>query len=270
MHDFDPQILNQIHRQLASIERDNDVRILYACEMGSRAWGFAADDSDFDVRFIYVQSQDWYLSVDVEQKRDVIELPVNDDWDFSGWDIRKALQLLRKSNPGLHEWLASPIVYVEHGAFAQQLRQLGAQFYNPIAGHSHYVRMAVRHYRAYLKNETFQRKKYLHVLRPLLTALWIESNEGTPPMEFDTLVSELVSAPGLLEEIRELLRQKRAGCAMGEGPRLPAIHAFVDAELERLQDFTVKRNYPQADVELLNRLFRATLAANTADLPTAE
>jgi hypothetical protein len=75
--------------------------------------GFESTDSDWDVRFIYVHPRDWYLSIDVEDKRDVIERPINDELDISGWDLRKALKLLRKSNPPLLEWLSSPIIYKE-------------------------------------------------------------------------------------------------------------------------------------------------------------
>lgn len=85
--------------RLAAIERAEGVRILYACESGSRAWGFPSRDADYDVRFIYLRPCDWYLSIDVETKRDVIELPIDDLYDINGWDLRKALKLLRKLNP---------------------------------------------------------------------------------------------------------------------------------------------------------------------------
>jgi hypothetical protein len=38
-----------ILQKLSEIEQSEDVKILYACESGSRAWGFASPDSDFDV-----------------------------------------------------------------------------------------------------------------------------------------------------------------------------------------------------------------------------
>jgi uncharacterized protein len=65
--------------RLDRIEAEEDVRIFYACESGSRAWGFESTDSDWDVRFIYMRRRDWYLSIDVEEKRDVIERPINDE-----------------------------------------------------------------------------------------------------------------------------------------------------------------------------------------------
>lgn len=103
----------RIEDRFTSVEVDHDLRIFYACESGSRAWGFESADSDFDVRFIYAHRPDWYLSVDLEQKRDVIEFSPDDGLDLSSWDLRKTLGLLWRSNPPLLEWLRSPIVYRE-------------------------------------------------------------------------------------------------------------------------------------------------------------
>jgi predicted nucleotidyltransferase len=130
-------VKQEIIKCLDQIERDEDVRIFYACESGSRAWGFESTDSDWDVRFIYVHPRDWYLTIDIEEKRDVIERPINDELDISGWDLRKALKLLRKSNPPLLEWLSSPIVYKEAGTVAEQLRGAVAECSSPISAFHH-------------------------------------------------------------------------------------------------------------------------------------
>ncbi len=118
-----------ILENLTLIEHDHNVRILYAVESGSRAWGFASKNSDFDVRFIYIHTLDWYLSI--QEKRDVIEIPINDDLDISGWDLRKALGLLRKTNPPLLEWLGSPIIYLDRFGLATKMRQIEANSFSP-------------------------------------------------------------------------------------------------------------------------------------------
>ena len=56
---------------------------------------------------------DWYLSFDIERRRDVIEIPTVDDVDLSGWDIRKALHLFTRTNGALIEWLNSPLRYID-------------------------------------------------------------------------------------------------------------------------------------------------------------
>ena len=113
-----------IRDKLLEIQGEENVHIFYACESGSRAWGFPSANSDYDVRFLYVRERDWYLSIDVETKRDVIECPINDELDVSGWDLRKALSLLRKSNPPLLEWLSSPIIYMIDEEITERFKAL--------------------------------------------------------------------------------------------------------------------------------------------------
>ena len=164
---------DKIQTRLQDIEREEHVQIFYACEAGSRAWGFPSADSDYDVRFIYLHPRDWYLSVDLEYKRDVIERDIDGPLDVSGWDLRKALSLLLKGNPPLMEWLGSPIVYLERFTVADQMRDLMAQHYSPVASLYHYLHMARGNYRDYLKGPTVWVKKYFYVLRPLLAIRWI-------------------------------------------------------------------------------------------------
>src|SRR5690349_5244719 len=180
----------RVHDALARVEAERNVRVLFACESGSRAWGFASRDSDYDVRFLYVHQRDWYLSV--ENPRDVIEQPIDDNLDVSGWELRKALRLLRKSNPPLLEWLKSPLVYREDRAFVEQLKNLAAQFYSPRRCFEHYLHMAAGNARDYLRGrELVSLKKYLYVFRPLLACRWIERNLGPVPMLFAQLVKSV-------------------------------------------------------------------------------
>ena len=103
------------------------MRILYAVESGSRAWGFPSPDSDYDVRFIYIRPAEYYLRL--EKTRDVIEFPINDMLDINGWDLKKALQLLYASNPTIFEWCASPVVYLEREEFST-FRKLLPQYFS--------------------------------------------------------------------------------------------------------------------------------------------
>ena len=95
----------EILKHLQKIKVQYNVKILYAAESGSRAWGFSSPDSDWDVRFIYVHPLNWYLTVNFN--RDVIEIMTDEGFDAVGWDIRKTLQLYRKTNPTMLEWLKS-------------------------------------------------------------------------------------------------------------------------------------------------------------------
>jgi hypothetical protein len=120
-----PQILSL----LAGLEAEHGIRILYACESGSRAWGFPSPDSDYDVRFVYAHPVEWYFSV--EDLQDTLERPVSDQLDAGGWELRKALRQLRKSNATLFEWLQSPVVYREAEGFGEAMRELMHAYFSP-------------------------------------------------------------------------------------------------------------------------------------------
>lgn len=144
--------------KLKQIEKDYNVKILLAVESGSRAWGFASPDSDYDVRFIYVRPEKDYLRL--EKVRDVIELPINDELDINGWNLQKALRLLYSSNPTLFEWFSSPIIYIETD-FAEQIREITGEYFSTKKGLYHYISMAESNYREYLKTDTVKANKYL-------------------------------------------------------------------------------------------------------------
>jgi hypothetical protein len=254
-----------ILERLAAIEQTEAVRILYACESGSRAWGFASPDSDYDVRFIYVRPRDRYLSIDLERRRDVIERPIEDVLDINGWDLRKALQLMRKSNPPLFEWLHSSLVYRAQPGFREALLALTPTYYSPLGCAWHYLHMARGNDRAYLQGEQVRLKKYLYVLRPLLAVRWLESGRGVVPMPFRDLVETLIPPGELRDAIEHLLRLKQSGEELAWGPRIPALSDWIKAELARLaKGPSALAPAAKPDPEPLDALFRAWLAEATA------
>ena len=249
----------EIAARLDGIESSEDVRILFACESGSRAWGFASTDSDFDVRFIYVHRLEWYLSVDLESRRDVIEKPLDDNLDINGWDLRKALQLLRKSNPPLLEWLGSPIVYRESSAAAREMRNLIATYYSARASLYHYLHMAEGNFREFLRGDTVWVKKYFYVLRPILAVQWIENGFGVVPTEFQALVDRLIPDGPLRQAIDRLLAEKREGAELDRGTRIDCISDFIESELAKTDRPPVEVAPMRPSTGELDQLFRAAL-----------
>ena len=249
---------SHILSQLREIETHENVRIVYACESGSRAWGFPSADSDYDVRFLYVCPVEWYLSIDV--KRDVIERPVQDGLDISGWDLKKALPLFRKSNPPLLEWLGSPIVYLEQYSAAEDMRGLLPDYYSPTACLYHYLHMARGNYREYLKGDLVWIKKYFYVLRPILAMIWIERGWGVVPTDFNILVDKLAIEPPVAKEIARLLAAKRAGAELDRGPRIATLSRFIVKELDRWENSSVIHQKRPSESGKLDGLFRTTLA----------
>lgn len=243
----------RVLEELARIERERNVTVLYACESGSRAWGFASTDSDYDVRFVYVEKPDWFMQVDTP--RDVIERPLDDELDISGWELRKTLGLLRKSNPTLLEWLDSPLVYRQDATATAHLRGLAEAFYSPPAARSHYLSMAKKNFRGYLQGDSVRFKKYFYVLRPLLAVRWIDLGLGRPPMTFADLLGTVDDAQ-LLDEVATLLALKRNADEAAYGPRRPALHAYIQRELERPMPVLPRT---QADSKQLDDYLRSTV-----------
>jgi predicted nucleotidyltransferase len=199
-------VKDTILQKLFELEQSENIRILYACESGSRAWGFASLDSDFDVRFIYAKSVDHYLSI--AETTDVVGLPVNEVLDIGGWDIKKALKLFLKSNAPLYEWRQSPLLYREDNPFAQELRSLMSTYFSPKAGANHYLSMANNTLRDDLQGEHVKLNRYFYALRPALACLWIIEKQLVPPMEFKPLRT-MITDQAIQESIDELLDRKK-------------------------------------------------------------
>jgi predicted nucleotidyltransferase len=249
---------NQIKKELQRLQEKHQIQILYAVESGSRAWGFASPDSDWDVRFIYIHKPEWYLSIDT--KKDNLNTILPNDIDLAGWELRKTLKLFRKSNPPLLEWLQSPIVYLEQYSTAQKLKELAIEFFNPKSCMHHYLSMAKGTYKNYLEKEEVKIKKYFYVLRPILASRWIERTSTMAPIEFNVLVDQEVKDPRLLKRIQDLTAQKTAGDELTAVEKDPILMKYIDQELEILGE---KVNSIDVDsnpgTPVLDALFQSTL-----------
>jgi len=252
-----------IRDALHQVSKEHGVRILYACESGSRAWGFASPDSDYDVRFVYVHPIDWYLSV--EKGRDVVERMLPGDIDLAGWELRKTLSLLRKSNPPLFEWTRCPLVYHRDEDLWPTFLAVAEAYYSPERCFFHYLSMAQGNLKDYLLGPDVQLKKYLYVLRPLFACLWLERQlsglaEPCPvPMEFDALRHGLGLHDDLQSAVDALLLRKAAGLEKETSPRIEPISAFIESELPRLAAVAVRPG-PLPDSRPLDSFLRSAIA----------
>lgn len=249
---------DKIINRLLQAEQEHDVRVLFAIESGSRAWGFASPDSDYDVRFIYAHSRDWYESINVENKRDVIEYPIVDEIDINGWDVRKALKLFAGSNPAFIEWLQSPITYVNSSCLRTQARFLLPSIYSPSAGYFHYRHMAKANIRNYLSREEVPLKKYLYVMRALLAARHVSQHRLPPPLPIVDLLP-LIDSEGVRFELESLLKEKVNHGELGTGPQNKLLNAFIGHELSIEHEPLKSVNCP-LKMQMLNQLFKTVLA----------
>ena len=245
MHDI-------ITAKLAEMEIKENIHIIHAVESGSRAWGFASPDSDYDVRFIYVRSKEFYLKL--EKTRDVIEWQLDKTLDINGWDLQKALRLLHSSNPTLFEWNSSPLVYKTTGEWAEIAKEIN-NYFSARSGLNHYLSTANSNYREYLKGEQVRLKKYFYVIRPILACKWILAKKSPPPMLFSELTKAMLE-PDLKPVVDDLLALKMNMPEMGEGKRIEKLNEYIDENLFSLKaiiDALPKEH--KADWDRLNELF---------------
>jgi uncharacterized protein len=244
-----------IKNKLKEIEQTCNVSVPYACESGSRAWGFPSPDSDYDVRFVYVHPKEHYLSVD--ELRDVIEVPINDLLDINGWELRKSLRLFRKSNGPLYEWLQSPIVYSQDNEFVNDIRNLMPSYFSPRATMHHYLSMAKSVFENDLAEEEVRLKKYFYALRPILACRWIADRREVPPMEFGKLRTLLTN--DLNKTVDELLKQKTVVDEKYLIKPVEKLHTFIKEEIAYCEKAVPALVSSNADSEMLNNLFRKYL-----------
>ena len=221
----------KIQEQLRRIEEAENIKILLAVESGSRAWGFASPDSDYDVRFIYIRRLEDYLRLDAI--RDVIELPINDVLDINGWDLQKTLRLLHKSNPTLFEWFSSPIVY-QKTEFVDKFRDLMMHYFSSKKTLYHYVSMAEGNYREYLKGDLVRAKKYFYVLRPVLACQWILDRGTPPPMLFSELLKAELPVE-LIDIVNQLLELKMNSPEVKLIKKISEINEYLDESIPSIK-----------------------------------
>ena len=202
-----------ILQHLRDVEQAHCVKVLLAVESGSRAWGFESQNSDWDVRFVYVNKPQWYISI--ERKRDVIEYMYKDNIDLVGWDLKKALSLLKASNPSLLEWFHSPIIYEKNYDFMQSMDGIVDKFFDPTKMMHHYYRIYHTHDARYLKQEKCRLKVFFYYLRGILGCRWIEQHQTLPPVLFTELVEATIQEEEIRRKINELVKLKKCGVEMG-------------------------------------------------------
>jgi uncharacterized protein len=244
----------EIEKRLATIQAEEDVQILMAVESGSRAWGFPSPDSDYDIRFIYVHKRDWYLNL--RTGRDVIEQPIVDDIDLNGWDIRKTLGLLLKSNAIVSEWMESPIRYQPDHSFVSKLAALADAMLDARALAHHYARLGRTAADRWLDNDgDVPVKKYFYALRPALAIRVLRlHSDKRPPMNLQKLLALADLPEDMVAQIEALVDAKARTNEKSNGMRIAKLDAFIRDELSKADEIA-KRAPSDKWAEEANRLF---------------
>lgn len=249
---------DKIKKYLTDLEKENGIEILLACETGSRAWGFPSPDSDFDVRIIYKHHKDWYLSL--TEEKDTIEcFYENNDIDISGWDLRKCLRLMWKSNPPLLERIQSPIIYNVDKDFLAGINSIATQTYSRIATIHHYLSMAKKALDEVVSSNDYKLKRFFYALRASVACLWILENEEIPPIEFGKMLNGLDLSDNLINRINELIELKStiSETYLHNGEK--DLIKFMQSCLERADIESKSLPASKGQMSELNEFFRNTL-----------
>lgn len=260
---MEKDIVNEIKAKLSDIEKIENVKILFAIESGSRAWGFESVDSDYDVRFVYVRPLDYYLHLN--KKRDVIEYMLNDVYDINGWDLDKSLRLLHSSNPTLFEWMNSPFIY-KTTPFHEKLKKLSSAYFLSKSGLNHYLSMAKSTYKEYLIHDIVKLKKYFYAIRPLLACRWILKHKTPPPVLFSELVS-LCMEPEFHPIIGKLLIWKTSVKETQTGKPIKELNDWIEKTIvEVSEQINLLPTEDKKDWNTLNNLFLSELGLTTNNM----
>lgn len=259
------EITQAIKEKLTQIEQRENIRILYACESGSRAWGFASPDSDYDVRFIFVRPVKDYLRV--KELPDFIDAELNEVYDINGWDLKKFFKQLYKSNPVIFEWADSPIVYRTSEDW-EKVKAVMGDYVCPRTMIYHYLGLANSSIKKYLTGEEITYKKYFYILRAVLAASWIYEKKSPAPTEYFKLVEaeiqrqlpELNYIPNNYFDnlLKKLYEKKSASSEKAKGKRNSVLENFVDMRMAILDGAFEKKSFSW---EKLNDLFLSVIKA---------
>jgi len=247
-----------IQKKIDILEKEQGIKILLACETGSRAWGFPSPDSDYDVRLLYVHPIEWYLKLNAA--RDTIDVMYEqNEIDISGWDLKKTLHLLWKSNAGLTERIQSPIIYRADAVFLKGINTIAKQRYARIAAMHHYLSMATKNYEVLMSKDSYKLKQFFYALRAAFACKWILEKELIVPIVFSTMLNELEIDKGLHKRISELINLKsvssEAYVHQGESALLNLIGNFINlAESQKDKLPAGEQNMPA-----FNEFFISTL-----------
>jgi len=244
-----------IINKLAAIEQEQHIKILFACESGSRGWEFPSPDSDYDVRFIYTRPYRFYLSV-LDRKYD-LNFPINGDLDMYGWDIRKVLQLMRKSNTTPFEWLQSPIIYRQDDDFKNALWSLSQAFFGQRSNIHHYLGIAQGALETMANDSEIKIKKLFYVLRPLLAAKWCLEKESIAPMTIGPLMTGLPAH--LQKQVRELITLKSTAAESFVIKISPELKTYIDNEFARISEASVQLKRDHFEADKLDEFFVTTI-----------
>jgi predicted nucleotidyltransferase len=244
----------KINHYLHELEKEKNIKILLACETGSRAWGFPSPDSDYDIRIIYQHEKDWYLALN-DKKDSIQRMYENNDLDITGWNLRKCMHLLMKSNPALLERIQSHIIYQADETFLTEFKNLAQTAYSRIATLYHYLSMAKKLFADIKDEEQYKLKQFFYVLRSTIACIWILEKDEMPPIDFQKMLASLDLPKDLITRINELIELKAMISESYLHTGESEIISFIEKELIQAGRKSKQLPSSQFDIEEFNQFF---------------
>ena len=258
--ELDPAVVADVDARLEGVIAEHGVRIPWAIESGSRAWGFPSPDSDYDCRFIFVRPADQYLTL--WPGRDVIETPLDALLDVNGWDRAKAVRLVVKGNAVAIEWLRSPIIYSGDAAFRDRMLAFAETVIERSSVGRHYLHVAQKQL---VVKPTL--KRFFYALRPAAALRWLHDNPSSamPPMDLPRLLAESTVGDAITAAASDLIAAKSVTRELGSGTPPPILERFVADELQRAASYDdLARTADPAEVRAIaDEFFRSEIAVGT-------
>lgn len=239
MTNIKKEIIDKLHQA----EREHNIKVILAVESGSRAWGFASSDSDYDCRFIYTRSKDNYITI--QNKPDFLEYELNSVYDISGWDITKVMKQAIKPNTVLLEWLTSDIIYMSDDSVTE-LRKLALDYFNPKRVCYHYLNMAKKR-NELITSGNHKLKHYFYALRTLANIQYILHYQTMPPIDYFETIQQINLDPELITEIKKLRKLKQDGVEAEQIEPNSLLLEYFNSQLEiseqQINELQFKSNY---------------------------
>ena len=255
---MDATIKQTIIDKLHQTETTHKVKIPLAIESGSRGWGFAATNADYDCRFIYAHSTERYLSV--FEPSEFIEYEVDETYDIKGYDLKRVLKYIVKSQATIYEWLSSNVVYIKDEATTKILQNLAADFFNPIPVSHHYLSLARKMLSEITATDEAKIKKYFYILRPIANLNVIHQYNKMPFMEYDKTLEAATPPHDISVAIQELKEHKMK---MMEHDKIPTNKLLVDyfnSEISRFEGILkAMKHEKNTDHAYVDEVFRTLL-----------
>lgn len=251
-------MIDTIKEKLYEIQEKEKIIIHHAIESGSWGWGFESKDSDFDVRFIYIHQTEWYLNV--FEGSDVIEIPIDEVFDINGWDLKKALKLIYKSNVPLLEWLSSPIIYKENESFIEELANIAKIYFSQVSVIYHYINLAKKSFSELLTLDNIKIKILFYFIRPIIACMWIEKYNVIPPMNLQVMLKEIEIDNKIKNIINELVIVKADSTEFDViRPQIELMN-FLKDKLQYYEAYAKNiKNERERDPSALNEFFHKVL-----------